>query len=198
MELIRVDVSDEVLDDLHARSSRAGPMTPPTKGGNTPLRAMERFDLDYIEQPVARWDVAGVARLAAALDTPICADQCAYTTHDVLRLLAAGAADLVCIKVAKSGLSGAAAISTICESVGVHCTLGSMLPLGVGAAAFHHFALHARNVDVELGGVYGSAKDYFVDDLTIGRSDSGAIRANNLPGLGVELDEDKVRYYAVL
>ena len=153
-----------------------------------PLRAMERFDLDYIEQPLPRWDFQGMARLASALDTPICADQGAYTPHDVFNLLAIGGADLICIKVAKSGLTRAAQIHATCRSAGVRCTLGSMLPLGVGGAAIRQFALAAPGVHVQMCGVYGSALDYFADDI--------AIAEPGVPGLGVRLDEDKLRRYA--
>lgn len=153
-----------------------------------PLRAMERFDLDYIEQPLPRWDLRGMARLAAALDTPICADQGAYTPHDVFNLLAMGAADLVCIKVAKSGLLRAAQIHGTSRAAGVKCTLGSMLPLGIGAAAIRHFAISAPGVDVELSGVYGSPLDYFADDL---------VTPHGSAGLGVAIDEEKLARYAV-
>jgi len=163
------------------------------------LRKLEAFDLEYIEQPLPRWDCEGMARLAAALDTPICADQAAYTTHDVFRLLSMAAADLICIKIPKSGLAGAQTIHATCEAAGVRCTLGSMLPLGIGAAAIHHFALHARNVDIECSGVYGSPLDYYQDDLVHGSmvGKDGVIRACDAPGLGVRLDEAKLERYSV-
>ena len=164
-----------------------------------PLRAMERYTLDYIEQPVPRWDLRGMARLAAALDTPVCADQAAYTAQDVFNLLALAAADLVCIKVARSGLLRASQVHAICEAAGVRCTLGSMLPLGIGAAAIHHFAMSAAGVDVALSGVYGSALDYFCDDIVaeVLRDETGAIALGDAPGLGVVLDEERLRRYTV-
>lgn len=161
------------------------------------LREMEALDLVYIEQPVPRWDIEGMRRIADALDTPICADQSAYTPQDVMRLLGCGAADLVCIKIPKSGLFHAATINAICETSGVRCTLGSMLPLGIGAAAIHHFAMAMRNVDVDMGGVYGSPLDYFVDDVvqvsTVAAD--GAIRLSEAPGLGIAVDEEKITRY---
>lgn len=163
------------------------------------LRKMEAFDLEYMEQPLPRWDFEGMAQLAACLDTPICADQAAYTPHDVFRLLAMAAADLVCIKIPKSGLQGAQAIHAICEAAGVKCTLGSMLPLGIGAAAIHHFGVHARNVDLQMSGIYGNALDYFLDDIvTASTIDAdGVVRLADAPGLGVTLDEEKLGRYAI-
>jgi hypothetical protein len=63
-----------------------------------------------------------------------------------------------------------------------------MLPLGIGAAAIRHFALSAPGVDVALCGVYGSALDYFADDLVTPGGDVG---------LGVCIDEEKLARYAV-
>ena len=161
------------------------------------LRAMEALDLVYIEQPVPRWDIEGMRRLAEALDTPICADQSAYTPQDVMRLVSCGAADLICIKIPKSGLGHASTINAISETAGIRCTLGSMLPLGIGAAAIHHFAIAMRNVDVEMGGVYGSPLDYFVDDIVQSSTvdEDGAIRLSDAPGLGITIDEDKSARY---
>ena len=46
----------------------------------------------------------------------------------------------------------------------------------------------APGVDVALSGVYGSALDYFADDLVTPGADVG---------LGVRIDEDKLARYAV-
>jgi L-alanine-DL-glutamate epimerase-like enolase superfamily enzyme len=106
----------------------------------------------------------------------------------VFNLLAMGGADLICIKVAKSGLLRASQIHATSRSAGVKCTLGSMLPLGIGAAAIRHFALSSPGVDVALSGVYGSALDYFADDL---------VTPGTNAGLGVSIDEAKLARYAV-
>ena len=163
------------------------------------LRRMEALGLQYIEQPLPRWDVEGMAALAAALDTPVCADQGAYTAHEVFRLLSRSAADLVCIKIGRSGLAGAIQIQSVCEAAGVRCTMGSMLPLGIGAAAIHHFGVHARNVDWRISGIYGRPGDYYLDDVVRGSTldPDGAVRLADAPGLGIELDESALARYAV-
>lgn len=162
------------------------------------LRAMEAADLSYIEQPLPRWDVPGMAMLAAALDTPICADQGAYTIHDVHKLIKADAADIVCIKIARSGLYKARIIAATCQAAGIRCTMGSMMPIGIGVAAIHHFAMSNPNVDVELGGVHGSTREFLGDDIIHGstQDEDGGIRLSDAPGFGVSLDRDKVKQYA--
>ena len=51
-------------------------------------RRLEEFDLTWFEEPVAYWNHAGEAEIAAALDTPIASGETAYThrgIHDMLR-----------------------------------------------------------------------------------------------------------------
>lgn len=161
------------------------------------LRKMEEFDLAYIEQPVVRWNLAAMASITRALDTPICADQSAYTPHDAFRIIVSAAANLICIKVPRTGLLGSRAIAETCQAAGLRCTLGSMLPLGVGTAALHHFAIHAPNIDLQACGLYGSPLDYYVDDVVAKPSvdSDGVIRLEAVAGLGIDVDASKLSRY---
>ena len=51
------------------------------------VRRLEEFDLDTIEQPVAAWDFDGMARITAAIDTPIVADESIWTLYDAQRAI---------------------------------------------------------------------------------------------------------------
>jgi hypothetical protein len=52
-------------------------------------------DLDWVEQPVPHWDVAGLARVRDAVTVRIAADQAVYTMPQLERVLEAAAADVV-------------------------------------------------------------------------------------------------------
>jgi L-alanine-DL-glutamate epimerase-like enolase superfamily enzyme len=56
-------------------------------------RALSRFDLFWIEDPVLFDDIEGLARIAAALDTPIAAGENDYSKFGFARLIEARAAD---------------------------------------------------------------------------------------------------------
>jgi L-alanine-DL-glutamate epimerase-like enolase superfamily enzyme len=58
-------------------------------------RALEPFGLAWLEEPVAAHDHAGEARIAAALDTPIASGESVYTSRGALRMLQAGAVDVL-------------------------------------------------------------------------------------------------------
>ncbi|MGZ8196869.1 MAG: mandelate racemase/muconate lactonizing enzyme family protein, partial [Burkholderiales bacterium] len=57
------------------------------------LRKMERYGIEAIEQPVPWWDLQGMKEVRIALDTPVTADESAWTPQDVVNIARAGAAD---------------------------------------------------------------------------------------------------------
>ena len=104
------------------------------------IRALEDagVDLEFVEQPVPAPDLAGLARVTAAVDTPVMADESVFGVRDLSRLIETGAADLVNIKLAKcGGLSPALAMASLAKAHGIGFIVGSMMegPIGVGAAA---------------------------------------------------------------
>jgi muconate cycloisomerase len=77
--------------------------------------------------------------------------------------------------------------------------VGSNLELGVGTAAMVHLALASRGVTAEefpcdIIGPFFYEDDIVREPLPI---KPGEARANDKPGLGVELDEEKVESYRV-
>ena len=75
--------------------------------------------LELLEQPVPKWDLAGMAQVRAAVDVLIEADESAYTQHDVVQIVRAGAADVINIKIGKAGgLYQAKKIAVVAEAAG--------------------------------------------------------------------------------
>jgi L-alanine-DL-glutamate epimerase-like enolase superfamily enzyme len=58
-------------------------------------RALEGFDLTWMEEPLPAWDVEGLARVAAALDTPIASGETEYTRYGFRRMLELRSADVL-------------------------------------------------------------------------------------------------------
>lgn len=58
-------------------------------------RALEEFNLTWIEEPVPHHDHAGEAEVAAALDTPLASGESVYTSRGILDMLRLRAADIV-------------------------------------------------------------------------------------------------------
>jgi muconate cycloisomerase len=161
------------------------------------FRLMENIGLQWIEQPLPGWDLEGLAMLAERLDTPIAVDESMYTAQDAQRCINAGAAQVVNIKIAKcGGLYRAQKIAAVCEASAIPCFLGGCIETSVGTAAALHFYAATPNV-VSAAEIHGSP--FYVDDVAAQPFEivDGSIEVPGRPGLGVEVDEDKVRKYRI-
>ena len=156
------------------------------------LKKLEKFDLVYIEQPLPTWDIAGIAQLARALDTPIMADESAFSPEGVLTLIRYGAVDMINIKIMKSGLRKSKAIAAIAEAAGLSCMVGSMVELGIGTAAGIHFACATRSVThaCEMIGPLMLESDVLVGEPFSTVPEDHAWCLPDGPGWGVTLKEE--------
>ena len=79
--------------------------------------------------------------------TPIMADESIFSASDALRVLQLRAADLINIKLMKSGdIHEALKINALAEAYGVECMVGSMIETKLGITAAAHFAASQPNV----------------------------------------------------
>lgn len=156
------------------------------------LAEMEEVGLEYIEQPIPRWDLDGMAELCRALTTPIQADESLYSLHDACQLVKRGAADIFNIKLLKpGGLYRARQVAAVAEAAGVPCVVGSLPEMGVGTAAGLHFAAATRAIayPCELIGPLMFSGDVLAGNPLGDLSRvPGYLTVPDAPGLGVELD----------
>jgi L-Ala-D/L-Glu epimerase / N-acetyl-D-glutamate racemase len=151
------------------------------------IRALEDagVDLEFVEQPVAAEDLAGLARVTAAVDTPIMADESVSSLRDLSTLIEVGAADLINIKLAKcGGLSPAIAMAGLARAHGIGFIVGSMMegPIGVGAAASVVAAVGSRLVS-DLDAAWWTAASPVIGGL---RYEGSTVTLPQEPGLGIE------------
>jgi muconate cycloisomerase len=141
-----------------------------------------------------------MADVRQRIRVPVIADESVYTLQDAMTLGRLGAADVFSIYVGKAGGIGPAKkIAEFAASVGVKATLGSNLELGVGSAAMVHLAMATRGITAEEFPCDIIGPFYYEDDIVREPLPikPGQARPNDRPGLGVELDEDKVGRYRV-
>ena len=79
------------------------------------------------EQPVAAADVEGLAAVRRASVVPVAADEAVATVADAQRVIAAGAADIINLKITKSGVLEALAIAQLARSAGLRMSIGGMV-----------------------------------------------------------------------
>ena len=115
------------------------------------IRAWEDLGLavQLIEQPVHRDDLDGLAFVTAHVDTPVLADESVWTARDAREVIARHAADMVNIKLAKTGgVREALAVLDLASAAGVSAIVGCMMESHVGIAAA---AAMAAVVDARSG-----------------------------------------------
>jgi muconate cycloisomerase len=175
-------------------------------GGWTPEQAVStverlgEFGIYFAEQPVPPEDVAIMADVRKRIGVPLVADESIYTLQDAMTLARLGAADVFSIYVGKAGGIGPAKkIAEFAASEGIKCTLGSNLELGVGSAAMVHLAIAAGGITAEEFPCDIIGPFYYEDDIVREALaiSPGQARTNSKPGLGVELDDEKIERYRV-
>jgi L-alanine-DL-glutamate epimerase-like enolase superfamily enzyme len=155
------------------------------------IRAILASTPDYIEQPVDQHDIAALAEVRRATGAPIMADEAVHGVREMLRVVELRAADLVNIKLMKTGgLVNAVRVNAIAEAAGIVGQVGTMVESSIASAAGLHFALaHANVRTVEMGGPLMISAD--IGNL---RScyDRNRITLLDAPGLGVAIDEEAI------
>ncbi len=152
------------------------------------LRVLDRLasvDIEYVEQPVASWDFAGMAAVRQGSGIPVMADESLHSVRDAVKLIEHQAADIFAIKLIKTGgLHYARVISQIAAAHNIDIVVISPFDTQIGAAAGLALALAAptgwRAHELR---VFDAQPGYAVTDI---RAERGKIYPSDAPGLGVE------------
>jgi muconate cycloisomerase len=164
------------------------------------INRLKEFGICFAEQPIPPEQSAQLAEVRRAVAVPLIADESVFTLQDARMLAALSAADVFSIYVGKAGgIAAAMKIAHFTQREDLKCTVGSNLELGVGSAAMVHLTLASRGIRAEefpcdIIGPLFYEDDIVQEPLPI---KPGEARANDKPGLGVELDEEKVERYRV-
>ena len=95
------------------------------------IAALSRYDLEYVEQPVATLEE--MAELRRRVDVPLAADESVRTADDPLRVKGLEAADVVVLKV--QPLGGVWRCLEVAEAAGLPAVVSSAVETSVGLAA---------------------------------------------------------------
>ncbi len=154
------------------------------------LKALERFDIEHCEQPIAARNIAGLARVKAASPIPIMADESVFDHFDALNLVQNAACDYFNIKLAKSGgIANALKINAIAEAAGIKCQVGCFSETRLAMSALMHFILACPNVvHFDLDAPLMLSSDPVVGGLVYG--ENGAVFIDDAIGIGATFDDD--------
>jgi o-succinylbenzoate synthase len=151
------------------------------------IRAMEDSgcDIALVEQPVAAHDIDGLRFVTQNALSPILADEAVFSLADAVTIITAHAADLINIKLMKTGgIYEALKICALAESYGVRCMMGCMMESKVSVAAAAHVAAAKHIVTMaDLDGPSLCASDPYEGGPIF---EGASITMTDDPGLGVK------------
>jgi muconate cycloisomerase len=157
------------------------------------IARLEAGGVDLVEQPVKAHHGAALARLARRFDVAIMADEALHGPIDALALARRDAADVYAVKIAQSGgLTPALEVAAIARLAGIGLYGGTMLEGGIGTAATAHLCATFAELawDTELFGPLLLTEEVLREPLVYRDFE---LQVPTGPGLGVDIDIDKLR-----
>ena len=155
----------------------------------------ERFDLDFVEAPVRIDPVENMLELRQRVTVPFCVNEGLWREADAYRLIKSRCGDYLCFSQYWVGsLTRWHMLNQVSHMEGWQVIKHTHGELGLTAAAGHHVMLAAPNAAL---GSQQTAQIMEDDILTerIPISDSPSWGRIDRPGLGVDVDEDKLRRF---
>ncbi|HET8698734.1 MAG TPA: mandelate racemase/muconate lactonizing enzyme family protein [Gammaproteobacteria bacterium] len=159
------------------------------------LAALDRFGIDFAEQPVPSEPVRNMAELRARTPVALCANEGLGRAADCWEVIRQRAADVLCFSSSWVGsLAQFARLAHAAHLEGIKVCKHTHGELGIAAAAHQHVLLTLPNV---VDGHQQTAAimddDVLAEPLPIATGPTWGVPGG--AGLGIRVDEDKVRTY---
>lgn len=162
------------------------------------IKRLQAGGVDLIEQPISMRNQAGLKRLKEHFEVAIMADEIVQDLQNAFRLAIDHCADVFAVKINQAGgLKAACLIGQMAQLAGIELYGGTMLegPIGTAASAHVFSTYPSLNFDTELFGPLLLTEDILARPLDY--SNFG-LSVPTGPGLGIEVDRDKIYHYAGL
>ena len=155
------------------------------------IKTLQKYDIQYVEQPVPDYDLDGLAAVRRAVDVPIAADESCSSVERVLEMIKRDSCDVFVVYVSEAGgLSRARTIANIADACGKWCVMGTWAETGVATTAGAHVIASSTNYAFCNDSHYMlQSDDIITRPLKIV---NGAIALPEDPGLGIEIDTEKL------
>lgn len=151
--------------------------------------------IDLVEQPTPQWDRQALITLSQRFAVPILADESVATSHDGYALASNGFSGAFALKIAKAGGPvQALKLAHVAQAAGIGLYGGTMLEGTLGSVA----SLHAWSTINMQWGTEMFGPLLLKDDIVVRPLDfnDGQVTLPQGPGLGIEIDADKLNFYA--
>lgn len=170
----------------------------PTRSPTT-LTGVSGSRLAFVEEPIAKGDIDGMAALQRSTLLLIAADESLTNMTSAKKIIAHGAAKVFCIKIPKNGGPlRAQTLATLADENGLLCYANSMGEDGITQVASLHLAATTGNL-LAIGHSFRSVLR-LTGDVTNFASfiHRGVVSLPTGPGLGIVVDEATARRSALV
>ena len=162
------------------------------------IKEFDQYNLLMIEQPLGYDDIVDHGELNKHINTPLCLDESIHSLDDLRKAISLGSIDILNIKPGRvGGVYYAIKMHDYAKEKGIPVWCGGMLETGIGRA--HNLAISTLD-NFTITGDIGPTKNYYEHDIIdpeIIINPSGKIELSNLPGIGYDIDNDKLADYSV-
>jgi L-alanine-DL-glutamate epimerase-like enolase superfamily enzyme len=156
------------------------------------IRLLERYDLDWVEQPTPAGDVNGLAHVRRSVGVKIAADQAVFTTSQLLHVLEKEAADVVVQGSHDAGgLLRFRQQAFVCDAFGLRVNRHAFMESEISFYANAQVASTIPNLTLGNQVMH----QLLAERLTLGPPPelaAGKYRPGDAPGHGFELDHEAV------
>lgn len=156
-------------------------------------KRMEELEIEYFEDP--SWGLEGMKRVKEQIRIPLATNMYPNKFDDLGPAIHMNSIDIVLTDLHYwEGPRGVKDLTAICQTFNLGVAMHSGAEFGIELAAMLHTASTIPTMNMAGDAHY----HYLEDDIIVGgkmKYENGAIKVPDGPGLGVELDEDKMDKY---
>ena len=158
------------------------------------IRETRELGLEYVEDPT--WGIAGMATVRQRVDVPLSTNMCVTAFEHIAPAIQSGGVDIILLDHHFwGGLKASQQLATICRTFGLGLSMHSNSHLGVSLAVMVHLAASTPNLLHACDTHY----PWLEEDILVGgklQVVNGEVAVPEGPGLGVDLDEEKLHILA--
>jgi L-Ala-D/L-Glu epimerase / N-acetyl-D-glutamate racemase len=159
-------------------------------------RDLEKYNLEYFEQPMPQGLIADAARLRRHTKTPIALNESVTTPEIVLQILQLRAADVILPDTYQcGGILMVKKVAALAEAAGVPCVFHCAHDLGPKTAAMLHVVASTPNFTMANDCTYYGLQDDIITPLF--EIQRGHMTVPEGPGLGIKVDEGKLKKHQI-
>lgn len=161
------------------------------------INRMEPYGIGWIEQPTIRYNLQSLKDVKHRINVPILGHEVNWTMYEMINVLRENCVDYVKLDGRfDAGYTGVRISAGMAEAAGIQCVHHSFFQLGISLAGSLHVMASCPNFSMACSwGEYGKMLDDVIVGGPLKMKEVPYLDVPTAPGIGVELDYDKLALY---